>query len=140
MRMIDEETNLIDDWNHIRTELKKSKHACLFGQERVNMEDNRKCTQCKHFLSFDNFRIKGKGQPTKMWICVTGMRRSTCKECGGSQIFPHLREGKRRKECGGSQICPHQMIRSYCKECKGSQSCKHGRIRSICKDGAGGSI
>ena len=29
MRLIDEETNLIEDWEEIKTQLKQSKHACL---------------------------------------------------------------------------------------------------------------
>jgi len=38
------------------------------------------------------------------------------------------------KECGGSQICEHKRLRSFCKECGGSQICEHNRQRSTCKD------
>jgi hypothetical protein len=30
VKLIDEETNLIDDWSNIKKQLKQSKHACLF--------------------------------------------------------------------------------------------------------------
>ena len=72
-------------------------------------------------------------------ICEHGRVRSTCKECGGGSIFEHGRERYRCKECGGSGICEHGRERNKCKECDGSGICEHGRERSKCKecDGSG---
>ena len=67
-------------------------------------------------------------------MCEHGRQRSTCKECGGSQICEHGRQRSQCKECGGSQICEHGRVRSVCKECGGSQICEHGRRRSQCKE------
>ena len=49
----------------------------------------------------------------------TVVRRSQCKECGGSQICEHGRVRKQCKECGGASICEHGRQRSVCKECGG---------------------
>jgi len=73
-------------------------------------------------------------------ICDHGRVRSTCKECGGSQICEHGRRRSKCKECGGASICEHNRERSTCKECGGSGICEHGRVRSRCKECGGASI
>ncbi len=72
--------------------------------------------------------------------CEHGKRRSTCIECGGSEICEH---GKRRSlciECGGSGICEHGKRRSQCIECGGSSICEHGKQRSTCIECGGSGI
>ena len=74
---------------------------------------------------------KRKRAPGTKGPCEHGVKYpSNCKVCSAC---PH---GKRRstcKECGGSQICEHGRIRSKCKECGGASICEHGRQRSQCK-------
>ena len=84
--------------------------------------------------------VKPRSQCKVCSACPHGRRRSTCKECGGSQICEHGRRRSTCKECGGSQICEHGRVRSFCKDCGGSQICEHGRQRSVCKECGGGSI
>lgn len=61
-------------------------------------------------------------------------QKSTCKECGGSQICPHNRVRSCCKECKGGSICPHNRVRTVCKLCKGGGICVHNRERRKCKD------
>ena len=76
----------------------------------------------------------------KGWRCEHGRVRSTCKECGGSQICEHGRRRSQCKECGGGSICEHGRVRRQCKECGGASICEHGRQRSQCKDCGGSQI
>ena len=84
--------------------------------------------------------------------CEHGKIKSTCKECGGSEICEHSRRRSQCKDCGGSEVCEHGRIRYRCKdcggtgicehnkvknECSGSQICQHGRRRDRCKDCGG---
>ncbi len=72
--------------------------------------------------------------------CSHDRQKSTCKECGGSQICEHKKHKSQCKECGGSQRCPHNRIRSNCKECGGSQRCPHDKQKSHCKECGGSQI
>ena len=72
--------------------------------------------------------------------CEHGRVRSTCKECGGSQICEHGRKRPMCKECGGASICEHGRVRSHCLDCGGSNFCEHGRQRSYCKECGGSQI
>lgn len=73
-------------------------------------------------------------------FCEHGRQRYECKECGGASICEHRRRRSRCKECGGASICEHNRERPKCKECGGSQICEHNRLRSRCKECGGGSI
>jgi hypothetical protein len=66
--------------------------------------------------------------------CNHGRLKSTCKECGGSQICEHNRIKSQCKECGGGSICEHNRMKSQCKDCGGSSICEHNRRKSRCKD------
>ena len=118
-------------------------------------EERKQCTQCKHFLLFEDFKTNQRtGQLTKMCIkcletkklsveknkCDHGRQKSTCKECGGKSFCEHRRRRSQCKDCRGAGVCEHDKIRSICKDCRGSQICEHNRIRSQCKDCNGGSI
>ena len=72
--------------------------------------------------------------------CEHNILKSTCKDCGGSQICEHNRRKSRCKECGGSQICEHSRLKSQCKECGGSEICEHSRRKSHCKECGGSGI
>ena len=72
--------------------------------------------------------------------CEHDKRKSTCKECGGSQICEHGKRKSRCKECGGSEICEHGKLKSQCKECDGACICIHGRRKSRCKECGGSAI
>ena len=73
-------------------------------------------------------------------ICEHNHIRSTCKECGGGSICKHDRQRSLCKDCGGASICVHARVRSFCKECGGSQICQHGHQRKLCKECGGASI
>ena len=78
-----------------------------------------KCNQVKNKMEFHMghadckicFQISRK--------CKHGRQRSTCKECGGSQICEHNRLRSQCKECGGRSICKHNRQRSKCPDCQG---------------------
>ena len=88
------------------------------------------CKNCREYAK--KSRDKNK--------CPHKRQRSTCKECGGSQICEHGKQKSTCKECGGSEICEHKRVRSTCKECGGGGICEHKRRRSRCKECGGGSI
>jgi len=111
---------------------------------------NPKCTRCKCYWKPDETDIKTSGLVCKSCKkcrandlknkCEHNKRRSTCRECGGSQICEHNKRRSTCRECGGSQICEHNKRRSQCRECGGSQICEHNIIRSTCRECGGGSI
>ena len=75
---------------------------------------------------------KRKRAPRTKGPCEHGVKyRSHCKVCSAC---PHGRRRSTCKECGGSQICEHGRRRSDCKECGGASICEHGRRRSQCKE------
>ena len=45
------------------------------------------------------------------------VRRSRCKECGGSEICRHGRSRYYCEDCGGKGICDHGKQRNYCNVC-----------------------
>ena len=73
--------------------------------------EKKQCTKCKHFLSFECFRInKQTAQLTKrcfkcLDICKRSRQQSKCK---------HGRLRSYCLFCGGSQVCEHNKIKSYC--------------------------
>ena len=73
-------------------------------------------------------------------ICEHNRRRSTCKQCNGSQFCEHNRQRSQCKPCGGSQVCEHNKRRSICIDCRGSGICEHNRRRSTCIDCRGSGI
>jgi hypothetical protein len=79
-------------------------------------------------------------EPINIKKCPHGKQKTTCKECGGSQICIHGRNKSICKECGGSQICIHGRNKSICKECGGSKICIHGKQKTICKECGGSQI
>lgn len=109
---------------------------------------NPKCSSCKSYFiptvkssgllykCCDNCR---KNKVIK-YKCVHNRQKSTCKDCGGSQICVHNRQKIHCKDCGGSGICEHNCRKSTCKNCGGSQICVHNRIKRTCKDCGGSSI
>lgn len=56
--------------------------------------------------------------PTKK--CKHNIRKSRCKECGGSELCEHDKRRSRCKECKGGEICEHDKIKYRCKECGGN--------------------
>ena len=66
-------------------------------------------------------------------MCVHGIRKYYCRECGGSQLCMHNEIKYTCKKCKGSQICDHGRKKAVCKLCGGSQICVHGGRRDYCK-------
>jgi hypothetical protein len=97
--------------------------------------DKRGNLRCEHGVRKTQCRECGGSH-----FCEHGKRQSYCKDCGGSQICEHGRLRWQCKDCGGSQICEHGRKRCHCKECGGSQICEHGEQRSRCKDCGGSQI
>jgi hypothetical protein len=124
----------------------------------TSIQERKKCNKCKVNLLFKEFKPKRNGTLTKRCIqcldynnkwqhknkgkykCEHNKQKSSCKECGGSQICEHNKQKSQCKECGGSRICEHNKQKSSCKECGGSQICEHDRIKSQCKECGGSSI
>ena len=72
--------------------------------------------------------------------CEHNRRKSSCKECGGSDICEHNKRKSVCKECGGASICEHKKRKSRCKECGGSEICEHNKTKYRCKECGGGEI
>jgi hypothetical protein len=72
--------------------------------------------------------------------CEHNRQKSSCKDCGGSQICEHNRHKSSCKECGGGSICEHNKVKSDCKECGGSRYCEHSRRKSLCKECGGSGL
>ena len=83
--------------------------------------------------------------------CEHGIRKTRCKDCGGSDLCLHGRQkgsckecGKgycehgRRKlmcvQCGGKSICEHGEVKRLCTLCGGKSICEHGRVKWKCKE------
>jgi hypothetical protein len=96
---------------------------------RIKQKEIRQRNKCEHNRIKSTCKECGGSQ-----ICEHNRRKSTCKECGGGSICEHKREKSTCKECGGSQICEHNRIKSTCKECGGGSICEHNRIKSKCKE------
>jgi len=65
------------------------------------------------------------------------IRRSRCRECGGSEICPHTTEINRLKFncilCNPDGFCPCGKKKSQCITCAGNQICaKHNQRKSTC--------
>ncbi len=116
--------------------------------------ERRKCKMCKMNMTLNKFIKKRDDSYMKSCIecnvknrnriraskCEHGIRKSRCKDCGGSEICEHNRIKSQCKECGGSSICEHDRIKSTCKDCGGSSICEHNRRKLQCKDCGGSSI
>ena len=72
--------------------------------------------------------------------CEHGIRKSRCKQCGGSSICEHGKQKSRCKECGGGSICEHGKLTFSCRECGGSVFCEHGKRKAECKQCGGSAI
>ena len=114
-------------FTHLPNKSEREKDVYYIYKEDIVFWDG-KILKCEHKRIRSTCKECGGSQ-----ICQHDKVRSQCKECGGSQICQHNRERSRCKECGGSQICQHDKRRLHCKECGGSGICQHNRIRSTCK-------
>ncbi len=72
--------------------------------------------------------------------CEHNRRKSSCKECGGSDICEHNKRKQACKECDGASICEHKKRKSRCIECGGGSICEHNKQKSRCKDCGGSEI
>ena len=97
-----------------------------------NCKKSRQQTKCKHGRHRSSCKDCGGSQ-----ICGHNKQKSHCKDCGESQISEHKKIKSSYKDCGGSQICEYNKRRSQCKDCCGSQICEHNKQRSRCKDCGG---
>ena len=68
---------------------------------------------------------------------ASARRRSSCKDCGGSELCEHGRRRSNCKGCGGGSICEHGQQRRTCKDSGGSSLCEHWRERRRCKECSG---
>ena len=120
-----------------------------------NSPKSKKCTKCKHFLLFENFKTNQRtGQLTKTCKkcldrgkiledkakCPHRRRKSRCCECGGDSLCPHNLQKNHCKRCGGSNICHHERIKRQCRDCLGSRFCMHKKLRPYCKACGGSQI
>ena len=117
-------------------------------------EERQKCNRCKMNLTLDKFNKKRDDTYMKQCIecnlkkveyskknkCEHNRRRTTCKDCGGSELCEHNKRKYTCKDCGGSGVCEHNRQKSSCKDCRGSSFCEHNRQQSRCKDCGGSSI
>lgn len=70
----------------------------------------------------------------KKWVilCEHGIRRSTCRKCGGARYCEHNKEKRYCQDCGGSGLCEHNKRRYYCLPCGGTGICEHEKYRQDC--------
>ena len=67
-------------------------------------------------------------------LCECGIRRSRCKDHGGTEVCIHNRRQMDCVQCGGRGICKHNKRRRSCKECGSGSSSSEV---SPCKAGGG---
>ena len=89
------------------------------------------------FTSFEKNPVSLK---VNRHMCVHGIRKYYCRECGGSQLCMHNEIKYTCKKCKGSQICEHGRKKAVCKLCGGSQICVHGKARAYCKECVGSKL
>ncbi len=78
----------------------------------------------------------------KQWraVCEHNREKSSCVECGGSQVCEHKLQRSQCKKCKGGSICKHKRKRSNCRECDGSDFCIHKKSRYHCVDCGGSGV
>ena len=102
---------------------------------RAYYQLNKSKLKCEHNRSKSSCKECGGSQ-----ICEHNKRKSVCKECRGGSICEHNRLRATCKECGGGSICEHNKLKYRCKECGGSEICEHKKVKYECKECGGSQI
>ena len=123
-------------WKPDETDIKSSGlYAKSCKKCRAYQKEIRNKNKCEHYKQKSTCRECGGSE-----ICEHNKIKSKCRDCDGSSFCIHNKQKSTCRECGGSSICIHNKIKSYCRECGGSQICIHNKIKSVCRDCGGGSI